>query len=107
MLPKALAAGAPPQTPNSEGALSVLASLIRRGENGVNAVLKWVPFTPKCSQKLSPGPPMAKENAFVACQSDTQGRKWYRVNAIQKMGSIHTQMLPKALAAGAPPQTLQ
>ena len=36
-LPKALAAGAPPQTPQKRGrALSVLASLIRRVENGVN-----------------------------------------------------------------------
>ena len=52
MLQKALAAGALPQTPQKRGrALSVLASLYAELKNGVNAILKWVPFTPKCSQK--------------------------------------------------------
>ena len=73
MLPKALAAGAPPRLPIARGALSVLAGLIRRVENGVNAVLKWVPFTPKCSKKLRFGPAIVKGSAFVACQSDTPG----------------------------------
>ena len=124
MLPKALAAGAPLQTPNSEGerfrplpvwhselyivlrlfkngfhlhpnapksvggwgsapdppiaresgrAPSALASLTRKIENGVNAIQKWVPFTPNCSQvpkALVAGapphtPPKARESAFA------------------------------------------
>ena len=60
----------------------------KRVENGVNAIQKWVPFTPKCSQKLwrlglRSRPPLARESlvpskalslmesAFDACQSDT------------------------------------
>ena len=53
--------------PNSERecrrrAPSALASLSRTVGNGVNAIQKWVPFTPKCSQKrwrlgLRPIPP--------------------------------------------------
>ena len=46
MLLKALAAGAPGRAP------SMLASLTRRVENNINAIEKWVPFSPKCSQKL-------------------------------------------------------
>ena len=45
----------------------------------------------------------AKELSFKAKAKDLtfyQGQRLY-----SKMGSIHTQMLPKALAAGAPPQT--
>ena len=53
MSPKALAAGASPQTLNSKGerrALSAFASLTRKIENGVNAIQKWVPIPLNCSQ---------------------------------------------------------
>ena len=53
MLPKALTAGASPG-PNphiARAAPFALASLTRRVENGVIAIQKWVPYTPKCSQK--------------------------------------------------------
>ena len=69
-----------PQTHHySEGITPfALASLTRQVENSVNAIQKWLPFTPKCSQKrrrlgLRPRPPIARENAFDACQSDTRG----------------------------------
>ena len=57
-----------------------LACLTRRVENGVIAIQKWVPYTPKCSRKTlaagappqRPRPPIAREmSAFDACQSDT------------------------------------
>ena len=51
----------------------------------------------------APDPPIARESALGACQSDMPSWKWCQRNS--KMGSIHTQMLPKALATGAPPQT--
>ena len=45
-------------------------------EIGVNAIQKWVQFTPKCSQKrwrlgLRPRPPIARDSAFGSYQSDT------------------------------------
>ena len=52
MLPKALAAGAPPTDPPiaKESAFEA-STLTRRVVNGVEAIQKWVPFTPKFSQK--------------------------------------------------------
>ena len=53
MLSKALAAGVPPRPSiarESGRAPSALASLTRKIENGVNAIQKWVPFTPNWSQ---------------------------------------------------------
>ena len=109
---------------------SKLASLTRRVGKGFNGIPKWVPFTPKCSQKRcwlglrsrpsnseaeriwrlparhaelkviltlfkngfhlhpnalrsvggwgsAPDPPIVRESAFGACQSDTPSWKWY------------------------------
>ena len=49
----------------------------KRVQNVVNAIEKWVPFTPKFSQRrwllgLRPRPPIARESAFGACQPYTQ-----------------------------------
>ena len=114
MLPKALAAGAPPQTPNSEGErFRPLPSLTRRVENGVKAIQKWVPFTPKCSQKrwrlgLRPRPPIARESGRAPLALASLTRKIENgVNAIQKWVPFtpNCSQVPKALVAGAPPQT--
>ena len=39
------------QTPNARESPSKLTSLTRRVGKGVSGIQKWVPFTPKCSQK--------------------------------------------------------
>ena len=74
---------------------TAVASLTLRVENGVDAIQKWVPFTPKCPQTrwqlgLRPRPLNVRESSFGACYF--------------KMGSNNTQMLLNALAAGAPPE---
>ena len=74
--------------------LSKLASLTRRVGKGVNGIQKWVPFTPKCSQKrwwlgLRPRPPIVRESAFGACQSDTPS--WKRVLPLFKNGFLSHQ----------------
>ena len=83
MLPKALAAGAPPN-PQKRGErfrclpvwYAELKTVLKLFQNGFHLH----PNALKCSAP----DPLVAECAFVACQSDTPGWKWYRVNAIQK-----------------------
>ena len=58
-------------------------------ENGVNAIQKWVPFTPKCSQKrwrlgIRPRPPKSEGERFRCLPCSLIRRVENGVNAILK-----------------------
>ena len=86
----------------------------KRVENDVEAIQKWVPFTPKFSQNswrlgLHPRPSIARESGRAPSALASLTRKIENsVNAIQKWVPFtpNCSQVPKALVAGAPPQTL-